>query len=467
MIVSCREQTLRNKKVGLFLGIIVALIVFFLPLEGLGRRGQTGLALTLMTVIFWAFQIAQTGYTSGIYLALLVILKVAEPAIVFGSWLGTTMYLIIGAYLIAGAVKSSGLGERIAYIFLLKFVKSFKSILISIFIITFALSLFIPHPWPRAFLIMSVMMVLIESTNIKKQDAMKIGFTVFASSVPISLVFLTGDSVINPLALQYAGVEIGWIGWLKIMGIPAIFASFATCVLILILFKPEEEIVIDKDYIRQKFQQMGRFSKTEKRIVAWLAISIALWTTDTIHGIDIGWITFVIAMLMSLPVIGEVITTESWKEVPVHVLLFITAAIAIGKVGAETGMNTWVAAVLLPAAIPANPIAIAGIITTIAITIHMFLGSVIAVMGVAIPAMLIFTQSVGLNPLVVSLWVYSATATHYILPFHHLNILVGQGTENGLYSQRESIRLGFPLVLVVYAMTMIVELSWWKLLGLL
>ena len=67
------------------------------------------------------------------------------------------MYLIIGAYLIAGAVKSSGLGERIAYKFILRFVHSFKSVIISIFILTFFLSLLIPHPWPRAFLIMSVM----------------------------------------------------------------------------------------------------------------------------------------------------------------------------------------------------------------------------------------------------------------------------------------------------------------------
>lgn len=43
------------------------------------------------------------------------------------------MYLIIGAYLIAVAVKESGLGERIAYKFIVKYVSSFKSIIVSIF----------------------------------------------------------------------------------------------------------------------------------------------------------------------------------------------------------------------------------------------------------------------------------------------------------------------------------------------
>ena len=63
------------------------------------------------------------------------------------------MWLVIGAYLIASAVKESGLGERIAYAFMLKFVRDAKSLIISIFALTFVLSLLIPHPFPRAFLI--------------------------------------------------------------------------------------------------------------------------------------------------------------------------------------------------------------------------------------------------------------------------------------------------------------------------
>ena len=117
------------------------------------------------------------------------------------------------AYLIAGAVKESGLGERIAYKFIISYVTSFKSIIVAIFILTFILSLLIPHPWPRAFLIMSVMAVVIKSANIPRVDAVKIGFTVFAASVPVSLIFLTGDATISPLAVQSSGVSLGWLGW--------------------------------------------------------------------------------------------------------------------------------------------------------------------------------------------------------------------------------------------------------------
>lgn len=457
----------KNKgRIGLLLGVSVAIIINMISFEGLSEQGKICLSLTLMTVVFWAFQIVQSGYASGLYLALLVIFKVAEPAVVFSPWIGSTMYLVIGAYLIASAVKSSGLGERIAYGFIIKFVNSYKSIIISIFALTFILSILIPHPWPRAFLIMSVMTVVIKSASISKEDASKIGFTVFAASVPVSMIFLTGDSVINPLSVQASGISISWIQWFAYMGPPNIIASILTCILILVLFKPTKEVSINKDEMKQKLKALGSFSKIEKRTIVWLVIAVVLWMTDSIHGINIGWITLLIAMLMSFPIVGEILTPKQWSEVPIHILLFLTAAMTIGKVGAATGMNAWIAVTILPSSVPSNPFILAIIITVISIGIHMVLGSVIAVMGIAIPALLIFTEPMGISPVVTTLLVYSAISIHYILPFHHLNILVGQGEENGIYTQKEVLRLGIPLTIVVFIITVVIEIPYWKMIGL-
>jgi len=455
-----------NKKLfGLILGVLVALIINLLPLVGLSPEGKMCLGLTIMTVVFWAFQIVQSGYSSGLYLALLIIFKVAEPAVVFSPWLGSTMYLVIGAYLIASAVKSSGLGERIAYKFILKFVNTYKSIIISIFALTFILSIIIPHPWPRAFIIMSVMAVVIKSAKIPKEDSTKIGFTVFAASVPISMIFLTGDSAINSLAVQASGMSVSWLQWFIYMGPPSIIASIMTCVLILVLFKPSKEVEINKEEIKEKLDLLGSLTNKEKRTIVWLAIAVVLWLTDSIHGIDIGWITLLIAMLMGFPAIGEILEPKQWGEVPVHVLMFLTAAMTIGKVGGATGMNSWIAQTVLPSSIPSNPYVLAIMIAAISMGIHMLLGSVIAVMGIAIPALLIFTGPMNINPIVITLLVYSSIAMHYILPFHHLNILVGQGEENGMYGQKEVMRLGIPLTIVVLLIVLI-EVLYWKMIGL-
>ena len=51
-------------------------------------------------------------------------------------------------------------------------------------------------------------------------------------------------------------------------------------------------------------------------------------------------------------------------------------------------MNEWLAKTILPSTIPNNPLVLAAFIALIAMIIHMFMGSVIAVMGVAIPALM-------------------------------------------------------------------------------
>jgi di/tricarboxylate transporter len=447
------------------IGVLVAAAVSLLPLNGLSANGRTALGLTLMTVLFWALQVAQSGFVSGLYLALLVIFRVSEPSVVFSPWLGSTMYLVIGAYLIASAVRSSGLGERIAYNFIIRYVSSFNSIIYSIFALTFILSLLIPHPMPRAFIIMSVMSVVISSAEIPKEDAVKIGFTVFAAAVPVSMIFLTGDSVINPLAVQASGQSISWFEWLIYMGPPNILASIATCLLILVLFKPTRSVKINKEEMRERLNALGKMTNKEKRTVVWLGIAVALWMTDSIHGINIGWITLLVAMLMSFPVIGELITPKQLSEVPIHVLLFLTAAMAIGRVGADTGMNTWIAETILPSSIPDNPYILAIIIALISMGIHMFLGSVVTVIGIAIPALLIFTGPMGINPIVTTLLAYTAIGIHYVLPFHHLDVLVGIGDENGMYSQSEVMKLGVILTFLVFVIVLI-EIPYWKLIGL-
>lgn len=453
--------------IGFIIGISVALIIGSWDIAGLERDGRICMALSFMTVIWWGFQIAQPGYTSGIYLVLLTIFQVAKPALIFSTWTMSMMWIIIGAYLIAGAVKESGLGERISYMFIDKFVTSFRSIITAIFLLTFILSLLIPHPWPRAFIIMSVMAVVIKSAHIPHDDAVKIGFTVFASSVPVSLIFLTGDATISPLAVQSAGVPLGWMGWFRLMGPPAIVGSILCYFMILFLFKPNQEIHINKAEIREKLIAMGPMNDKEKRTAFWVGLAIVLWMTDTLHGIDIGWVTLLIAMMMAMPKIGGILTPASWGGVPLHVLVFLTAAVAIGRVGGATGMNAWIARTVLPTAVPSDPLILAAFITAVSIFIHMILGSVIAVMGIVIPAMLAFTgQMSGVSPLVPALLAYTAIASHYVFPFHHLNMLVGQGEDNGMYGQKECIRLGIPYIIVVFIMTCAVEVPWWKICGL-
>jgi len=83
---------IQNRVLGLGIGLAVLVLTLLLPLEGLESKGRTALALTLMTVIFWAFQVSHTGYIAGMYLVLLIVLDVSKPATVLSTWTSSSTY---------------------------------------------------------------------------------------------------------------------------------------------------------------------------------------------------------------------------------------------------------------------------------------------------------------------------------------------------------------------------------------
>jgi di/tricarboxylate transporter len=481
-------MAMKNKPlIGLLCGIAVFLIIYFIPIAGMSFGAHMLLALTLMTVVFWAFQITQPAYVSAVFLTLVILAGVvpaantanlsgskliianatSTAAVAFRSWTGQNLWLIIGAYLIAAAVQTSGLGQRIAYNYMLRFVKDFKSVIVGIFVLTFVLSLLIPHPWPRALMIMAVMSVIIKSSNIPKEDGVKIGFSVFAASVPVSLIFMTGDATINILAADYAG-GLSFLGWFITMGVPALVGSVIALIMILVMFKPSKEITINKEEIKGKIASLGKMTVKETKTLVWIVIAIILWITDSLHGFQNGWVALIIGALLGFPLIGGVLTPKDWGTVPVQTLIFLSAAMAIGSVGGATGMNNWIATTFfggISAQTLSNPFVLAAIVTVISVILHMLLGSVIAVMGVALPSILALTNSMGMDPAVPTVIAYFAIASHYIFPFQHLNMLVGSAEDQGGYSQKETIKMGIPYTVIVFFVNIVIFVPWLKIIG--
>ena len=482
-MAAAKNRFLTKRYIGFFLAIVVFLLIkFVLPLDSFGsvalsEGGKNCLALSLGAVVMWACGVAQPGYTGILYCALLVLMQVvpdadgvpsmaATVAVAFGAWTKGTMWIVVGAYLIAGAVKDSGLGQRIAYAFMLKFVKSAKSLILSIFALTFVLALLIPHPFPRAFLILAVVSVIAESAGYGEDDRGKLGFLIFAAAVPCSMFFMTGDSTLNPLVASYGangGAAIGFVDWFIYMSLPMVVATLCTIVLALALFKPSKELVYDREEVLAKQAALGKLSEKEIRTIVWLVIAIALWLT--VSGDYLAWVTLVIGVLMAMPVIGEVLTPASWSSVDIKTLMFLTAAMAIGSVGGATGMNAWIADVVLPSTVPANPYLFALLVCALTMVIHMFMGSVMAGLGICVPAFLTFIQGTSVTPIAVALIVFTAINLHYILPFHNLAILVGEGKDAGGYTSKEAMKMGIPMTVVTF-LVVLVEAFWFSTLGL-
>ena len=80
--------------------------------------------------------------------------------------------------------------------------------------------------------------------------------------------------------------------------------------------------------------------------------------------------------------------------------------------------------------------------------------------------MLAFTGSMGISTIIPVMIAYIAINAHSILPVHNLAILVGVGEDNGMYTEKETIKFGVPFTIVLFIITVGVAVPWWKVIGL-
>ncbi|MCR2026310.1 SLC13 family permease [Anaerotruncus colihominis] len=453
--------------IGLAAGAVICAAVWLLPIPGLMPDGKKCLAMSLCAVCWWATGAMHPGYTALALLAgytLFLDSKLAPAATVFGLWTTPTMYLVIGGFLIAKAVEASGLGRRAALAFISRFTRSYGGMVFSCYLLGLLLSFVIPHPWPRSFLLLSVMSHAARSAGLSQRAAANLGLAVFVASVPASMILLTGDSTLNPIVGGFvAGTTVSWLQWLVYMGPPGLLALALTGTVQLLSYRQREEFQLDLAQVRCQLADMGKLTRPEMRVIAVMAAAVLLWMTDSLHGLHPGWVALIAALSFAMPP-RALLDAKSWSGVNLGTLFFLCAALAIGSVGKAVGMNAWLAELIIPQQTVRSPYLFALTAMLICMALHMALGSTLAVLGIACPAIISFGTAAGIAPLAAALIAYTSVALHWLLPFHHMNLLVGCGEDGGGFEKRDVLRLGIPQTAVVAAVVLF-EVLWWNIIG--
>src|SRR3712207_2583900 len=112
-----------RQTIGLFLGPIVFLIMYFLPLP-LERDQHTLAAILTFTIVYWLSEAIPIPVTAVLALALCVLFNIPQVGpnaddapgdIVFGGFIDPVIFLFIGAFIIAQAMVTHGLDRRFAF----------------------------------------------------------------------------------------------------------------------------------------------------------------------------------------------------------------------------------------------------------------------------------------------------------------------------------------------------------------
>ncbi|MBQ6390350.1 MAG: anion permease, partial [Eggerthellaceae bacterium] len=76
---------------------------------------------------------------------------------------------------------------------------------------------------------------------------------------------------------------------------------------------------------------------------------------------------------------------------------------------------------------------------------------------------LAYTADMGINPVIVTMLVFTSVSMHFLLPFHALPVTVGM--DPGGFSNKETLRLGIHMTIAIFVLGILVFIPWWQLLG--
>lgn len=436
----------------------VALPALLIPLRPLGLSPIQAviLAAILCAVIWWVTGLVERTLTSILLLAVICLSGQVPAQTVFSFPLSENFWLILFSFLFSQGIANSGLPDKLVLPLLERWANSGRRLLLSMLVLPLVMILIIPQPFSRVIILSLLYERYFDRLDLPEAIRRPLMFGVYAFSIGVNMMFLRGDIILNGALLSISGVSLSEGEWIRYMALPSLILVLALAALFGLVFR---------DALRQ-FPRGGTpvsrspLTSAERVRLVFLAVVLLLWAVEDLHGISGTYIVIAATALM-LP-LGMLRLRTDLKSINVKLMVFLTAAFSIGgslkACGAADRLFSPFAA-LLPQSFSLR---YAVVVMVAAMALHMLLGSNVTTLSVVVPALMSISVIPQVNVLL--FLIYISACGHYLLPFHSVLLLLGEG--KSYFSSKEILRFGLPATLVLVGAVFLLYLPWWRLLGL-
>ena len=395
------------------------------------------------------------------------------PAKALGGYSEPLVWLVLAAFFLSRGVLKTGLGRRIAYVFIRAIGKSSLGLVYALAGTDVLLASFLPSNSARAGgIIFPITRSLAEAYDSHPgPTARRLGafllFAVYQCDVIACAAFLTGQ-VSNVLAAKFAHdiahVDLSWGTWALGASVPAIIALLFLPWLLFKLYPPEITSTPDATRIaNDELIRLGAMKRDEKVMLAIFAIVAGLWLTSAWHHLDY---TVVALVGVSALFLSNVLTWDDiiGERAAWDVFLWYGGLVRMAAALGETGLTTRFAQA--SAAYTTGwhwPAALAALLA-IYVFAHYGFASITAHISAMFTPFLVVLLAAGAPPfLSVILLAYFSNLGAATTHFGTTTSPIYFGA--GYLSQKDWWRLGFISLLVTLSIFSVFGLLWWRLLG--
>ncbi|HEY6548125.1 MAG TPA: DASS family sodium-coupled anion symporter [Vicinamibacteria bacterium] len=317
-------------------GAVLALVLglWFGPVpEGLSPAAWHLFALFLAAiaaVVVGAFPILTS---SVLALAAAVLTGTLAPADAYSGFANGTILLIVVAFLVARAVVTCGLGERLGHLVVSLFGRSTLGLGYSIFLVDGVIAPAVPSNTARSGVLYPLALSVAEAAGARPGggDRPRLGaflmFSGIASLTVSSALWFTAMAA-NPLGAEIArghGLHIDFVSWLTASSVPTLVAMALLPLLLYKVVRPEVTATPEAPVAaRRALEALGPLRTHEKIVMMTFLGMVVLWGAAATIGLDSTAIAFLgLGILLAAGVLtladiakeGDVLATFIWFAV--------------------------------------------------------------------------------------------------------------------------------------------------------
>ncbi len=430
-----------------------------LPPEIPANAPQRCVGIFLVCMSLWLTNLIPLAATGLIAIALLPLLGVLSQDRAFSLFGNRAVFFMLGVFLLAAAMISTGLSKRVTLMALQRFDKSPTRLVVGVTVSAAFLALWMPEHAVAA-MIYPIVVEIVEALKLKQGSnyAKKLFLGLAWGSIIGGVgTFLGGARA--PLALSllheaHPETRIGFLDWM-IAAAPIVIIMTGFAVWMLCVRVPNDitDIKAATRMLDQRVRRLGPMSSRERRLAVLGVATIVTWI---IAGHDLGLAVIAILAACGLFVLRIV----DWKAVQDYVnwgvLIMYGGAVALGGALSETHAIDWMAKQVINPGTPVMLIAVLMAAVSIVLTEGISNAAAVAIL---LPIGYSLGDSTGAGPVLITLAVTIPAGLAFLLPISSPPNAISFSA--GHYSVREVVRLGWPMTLTAFAVVVAVMFLWW------
>lgn len=285
--------------------------------------------LSAGTVALWATARLPEYLVALLFFAAATVLHVAPAELVFSGFASAAFWLVLSGFVLGAAIRKVGLADRAAGLLAARLSGSWPRLAGGVVLLTYALAFVMPSNMGRIAVLMPVAMALADQAGLAEGSrgrtglALAVGFGTFQLSTSI-LPANVPNLVMAGAAETAYGVRLAYLPYL-LLHAPVLGllkgAVLAACIVLLFPARPRPIGVP---------APAGPLSQAERRLGLLLLVTLLLWMTDALHGIQPAWVGLAAACICLLPRVGFLSGDEFAAGVNFRTCLYIAGILGLG-----------------------------------------------------------------------------------------------------------------------------------------